>query len=103
MPTSKEYLTYILEQIRNPEEITYRQMMGEYLLYYRGTLIGGLYDNRLLIKPTPAARSFLSSAPHEEPYPGAKPLLLVEDIDDSEHLIQLFCTLSEETISPEKE
>ena len=78
MASSKEYLHYILEQLSGLEEITYRAMMGEFILYYRGRIVGGIYDGRLLVKPVKAALSAMPSAVYEPPYDGAKPMLLVE-------------------------
>lgn len=84
MASSKEYLHYILEQLSGLEEITYRAMMGEFILYYRGRIVGGIYDDRLLVKPVKAALSAMPSAVYEPPYDGAKPMLLVEEVDSKE-------------------
>ena len=62
MASSKGYLEFILEQLSELEEITYRPMMGEYILYYRGKIVGGIYDNRLLVKPVSSAVSFMPNA-----------------------------------------
>ena len=83
MASTKEYLTYILEQLSGLDDVRYRAMMGEYILYYRGKVVGGVYDNRLLLKPTPSARALLPDAPMELPYEGAKAMLLA-DADDRE-------------------
>ena len=88
MSCSKEYLDYLLEQIALPE-VSFRAMMGEYLIYYQGRLIGGIYDNRFLIKPTPAAKRLLPGAPFALPYEGAREMLLVEDVDDRDLLQEL--------------
>lgn len=94
MSTDKTYLAYILDQLSfAADDISTRPMMGEYLLYYRGKLVGGLYDNRLLVKPTPAVRAFLPDALLEPPYPGAKPLLLVESIDTPSLLADILAAL----------
>jgi TfoX/Sxy family transcriptional regulator of competence genes len=90
MATSKEYLSFILEQLSELEDITYRQMMGEYILYYKGKIVGGLYDDRLLVKPTKAAISFFLNASFESPYKGAKEMLLVDNVDSKEFLVNLF-------------
>ena len=90
MASDKQYLDYILEQLSDLEEIVYRPMMGEYLLYYRGKLVGGIYDDRLLVKPTKAAERLLPDAPHEVPYPGAKEMILMEDPDNRALLKALF-------------
>lgn len=86
MATSKDFLDYILEQLSDLPEVRARSMMGEYLLYYRDKLVGDICDNRLLLKPVPAAVELLPGAPMEPPYAGAKPMLLVEDVDDRETL-----------------
>lgn len=90
MPSSKEYLQYIIEQLSDLEGITTRAMMGEYILYYRGKIVGGIYDNRLLVKPTKSALTYMPQATYELPYEGAKAMLLVEDVDDREFLTGLF-------------
>ena len=89
MASSKEYLDFILEQLSDLEDITYRPMMGEYILYYRGKLIGGIYDDRFLVKPVKSAVTMMPDARMELPYDGAKEMLLVEDVDDREFLQKL--------------
>lgn len=89
MATSKDFINYILERF-NGEELTFRPMMGEYLVYYKGRLVGDVCDNRLLIKPVESAKSLLPDAEYQPPYEGAKPLILVENIDDGEFLRELF-------------
>lgn len=97
MPSSQTYLDYILDQLAPiAGDVTCRRMMGEYLLYYRGTLVGGIYDDRLLVKPTPTARRLLPTAPLEAPYPGARPLLLVDSPDTPGLLAVLFPALGKE-------
>ena len=86
MSSSKEYLNYILEQHAPLEEIAYRPMMGEYILYYQGKVVGGIYDDRLLVIPVKSAVAYLPAAPRELPYDGAKEMLLVEDVADAAHL-----------------
>lgn len=100
MPSSKEYLHYILEQLSGLEEITYRAMMGEFILYYRGRIVGGIYDNRLLVKPVKAALSAMPSAVYEPPYDGAKPMLLVEEVDNKDFLTDLFTAMYSELPAP---
>ncbi len=90
MPSSKEYLNFILEQTSDLKDITYKPMMGEFLLYYRGKLVGGIYDNRLLVKPVKAALSYLPQAEYSLPYEGAKEMLLVDNLDDKNFLAGLF-------------
>ena len=96
MASSKGYLEFILEQLAPLGDVTSRAMMGEYILYYRGKIVGGIYDDRLLVKPTPAAERCLSNAPREKPYEGAKEMLLVEDVDDRETLAALLEAMVEE-------
>ena len=79
MASSKAYLDFILEQLSELEEITYRAMMGEYIIYYRGRIVGGIYDDRLLVKPVNVAVSLMPDATYELPYEGAKEMLLVDD------------------------
>ena len=79
MASSKEYLEFILGQLSELEEITYRAMMGEFIIYYRGKIVGGIYDDRLLVKPVKSAISYMPTAPYELPYEGAKEMLLVEE------------------------
>ena len=90
MSTSKGYLDFILEQLAPLQEVTHRAMMGEYILYYRGRIAAYLCDDRLLVKPVAAARALLPQAPMEPPYPGAKDMLVVEDVDNSAFLTELF-------------
>ncbi|MDE6597654.1 MAG: TfoX/Sxy family protein [Clostridia bacterium] len=91
MATSKDFLNYLSEQLRDLPEVTFRPMMGEYLIYYKGKMLGDICDNRLLIKPVEAAKSMLPEAEMQLPYEGAKtPLILVENIDDGEFLKELF-------------
>lgn len=96
MASSKEYLAFILEQLSGLDEITYRGMMGEYIIYYRGKIIGGIYDNRFLIKPVKSAVDFLPNATYETPYKGAKDMLLVDNIEDKEFLFQLINAMYDE-------
>ncbi|MEE3497109.1 MAG: TfoX/Sxy family protein [Butyrivibrio sp.] len=89
MASSKEYLDYVLEQLSLLEDISYRAMMGEYIIYYRGKVIGGIYDDRLLVKPVPAAVKLMPDASMEIPYDGAKEMILVDDVDNREFLCEL--------------
>ena len=102
MASSKTYLTYVLDQLSDLEGVTCRAMMGEYILYYRGRIVGGIYDDRLLVKPVPAAVALLPDAPRETPYEGAKPMLLVGDVDGREQLAALFRAMYEELPVPKK-
>ena len=102
MASSKEYLNFILEQLSGLEGITYRAMMGEYILYYRGKIIGGIYDDRLLVKPVKSAVAFMPDATFELPYEGAKEMLLVDDIDNRDFLAKLFNAMYDELPLPKK-
>ncbi|MBR3754451.1 MAG: TfoX/Sxy family protein [Clostridia bacterium] len=102
MASSKEYLNFIIEQLSELEEITYRAMMGEYIIYYRGKLVGGIYDDRLLVKPVKAAVSLMPNATFELPYEGAKEMLLVDDVDNRDFLAELFNTMYDELPLPKK-
>ena len=90
MPSSKEYLSFILGQRSDLSEITTKPMMGEFLLYYRGKLVGGIYDDRLLVKPVKAAIAYMLQAASSLPYEGAKEMLLVDNVDDKRYLAGLF-------------
>lgn len=100
MASSKEYLQFILEQLSDLEEISYRAMMGEYIIYYRGKIVGGIYDDRLLVKPVRSAISYMPTAAYELPYDGAKEMLLVEDVDSREFLTGLFNAMYDELPAP---
>ncbi len=95
MASDREYLQFILDQLSGAEGLSHRAMMGEFLFYMQGKVVGGLYDDRLLVKDVPIAREMLPDAPTELPYPGAKPMLLVENVDDREALQALFRALGE--------
>ena len=100
MASSKEYLEFILEQLSELDEITYQAMMGEFIIYYRGKIVGGIYDDRLLVKPIKAAISYMPTAPYELPYEGAKEMLLVDEVDNREFLTGLFNAMYEELPTP---
>ena len=102
MASSKEYLNFILDQLSQLDGISYRAMMGEYILYYDGKIIGGIYDDRLLVKPVKSAVSMMPNAPYEFPYEGAKKMLLVEEIDDKEFLSELLKAMYDELPIPKK-
>lgn len=101
MASDKAYLDYVLDQLSGLEEITVKPMMGEYLLYYRGRLFGGIYDDRLLLKPTPSACAVLGQAPLVAPYAGAKEMLLA-DPDDRALLEQALPAMLPELPAPKK-
>ena|SRR3712207_2593064 len=96
MASSKQYLDFILEQLSELEEIAYRPMMGEYIVYYRGKIVGGIYDGRFLIKPVKSAIAYIPNAKYELPYDGTKEMLLVDDVDNKEFLTGLFNSMYDE-------
>ena len=100
MASRKEYLDFILEQLSEVEEITYRAMMGEYIIYYNGKIVGGIYDDRLLVKPVQTAINYMPNAEYQLPYDGAKEMLLVDNVDNKEYLIGLFKTMYDELPAP---
>ena len=102
MASSKEYLNFILEQLSGLEGITYRAMMGEYIIYYRDKIVGGIYDDRFLVKPVNSAVALMPDTIYELPYEGAKEMLLVDNVDSKEFLTELFNTMYDELPSPKK-
>ena len=90
MASSKEYLDFILEQLSELDDVSYRAMMGEYIIYYRGKIVGGIYDDRFLVKPTKSAAAMMPNADMELPYDGAKEMLLVDDVDNKGFLRELL-------------
>ena len=100
MASSKEYLNFILEQLSELEEITYRAMMGEFILYYRGKIVGGIYDDRLLVKPIKSAIAYMGTVSYELPYEGAKEMILVDEVDSREYLTGLFEAMYDELPEP---
>ena len=90
MASTKAYLDFILDQLSGLDEITYRAMMGEYIIYYRSRIVGGVYDDRFLVKPTKSAAAMMPDAERELPYEGAKEMLLVDNVDDREFLQKLL-------------
>ena len=96
MVSTKGYLDFILEQLSELDDITHRAMMGEYLIYYRGKIVGGIYDNRFLVKPTKSAVAMMPEAARELPYDGAKEMLLVDNVDDRSFLEALLNAIYEE-------
>lgn len=102
MASSKEYLEYVLEQLSDLDDITYRAMMGEYIIYYRGKIVGGIYDDRFLVKPVKSAMEMMPDATMELPYEGAKEMILVDDVDDREFLKNLFEAMYEDLPAPRK-
>ena len=102
MPSTKEYFEFILEQLSELDGIDSRAMMGEYVLYYRGKVFGGVYDDRFLVKPTKAALALMPAAEKELPYEGGKEMLLVGDVEDKEFLRQLVAAMYEDLPTPKK-
>ena len=102
MASSKEYLNFILEQLSETEDISHRAMMGEYIIYYRGKVIGGIYDDRFLVKSTKSALEMMPNAAMELPYYGAKEMILVNDVDNRTFLKELFEAMYEELPMPKK-
>ena len=90
MPSTREYLDFVMDQLSELGEVSYRAMMGEYVIYYRGKVVAGIYDDRFLVKPTPGARKILPNAPMEIPYPRGKAMIMVEDIENRDLLRTLF-------------
>jgi len=102
MASSKAYLDFILEQLSELDVITYRTMMGEYIIYYRGKVIGGIYDDRFLIKPTKTAKEMMPDADMELPYEGSKEMLLVDEVENKEFLRKLLEAIYEELPATKK-
>ncbi|MCR4653344.1 MAG: TfoX/Sxy family protein [Eubacterium sp.] len=98
MASTKEYLDFVLEQLSELDEVSSRAIMGEYILYYRGRVFGGIYDDRLLVKPVPAAVKLMPDAALELPYDGAKEMLLVDNVDNREFLCELVQRMWEELL-----
>ena len=101
MASTRDYLQYVLDQLSGLEDLRYRAMMGEYILYHRGKVVGGIYDDRLLLKPTPSARRLLPYAPMEIPYDGAKEMLLA-NVDDAGRLCAALDVIADELPAPKK-
>lgn len=102
MASSKEYLDFILEQLSELDDISYRAMMGEYIIYYRGKIVGGIYDDRFLVKNVKATSELMPDASLELPYEGAKEMLLVDDIDNKILLKDLLEAMYDELPEPKK-
>ena len=102
MASHREYLDFILEQLSGLDHVTYRAMMGEFIIYYRGKIIGGIYDDRFLVKPTKAAIARMPDADREIPYEGAKEMLLVDNVDSREFLTELIKAMTDELPAPKK-
>ena len=102
MASKKEYLDFILDQLSELDGISYRAMMGEYILYYGGKIVGGIYDDRFLVKPTESAAAMMPEAARELPYDGAKEMLMVDNVEDRSFLKELLTAIYEELPEPKK-
>lgn len=96
MSSSKDFLDFVLDQLSGLPDITYRAMMGEFIIYYRGKIVGGIYDNRLLVKPTESALKLMPNAKMEIPYPKGKPMIMIPDIENTELLESVFNVIYDE-------
>ncbi len=102
MPSSKDYLDFVLEQLSGLEDISYKAMMGEFIIYYRGKIVGGVYDDRFLVKNVKSARDKMPEASLELPYDGAKEMLLVEEVEDKDFLRDLLEAMYDELPAPKE-
>ena len=102
MASTKEYLDFVLEQLSLLDDISSRAMMGEFIIYFRGKIVGGIYDNRFLVKNIKSAREKMPDAPLELPYEGAKQMLLVDDVENKEFLRNLLEAMYDELPVPKK-
>ena len=102
MASSKEYLEFIMEQLSELDDVSYRAMMSEYIIYFRGKVIGGIYDDRFLVKPTASAKALMPDADMEIPYEGAKEMIQVDDVENREFLKKLFEAMYGELPEPKK-
>ena len=102
MASNREYLDFILEQLSGLENVTWKTMMGEYIIYYRGKIVGGIYDDRFLVKPTKSALAMMPDADRELPYEGAKEMLLVDNVDNRTFLEELLTAMYDELPAPKK-
>ena len=102
MASSKAYLAFVLEQLSELDEVSYKTMMGEYIIYYRGKVVGGIYDDRFLVKPVKSAIAMMPNADRELPYEGAKEMLLVENVENREFLRELMEAMYDELPLPKK-
>lgn len=100
MASSQEYLDFIIGQLDKLNDISYRKMMGEYILYFQGKVFGGIYDDRFLVKITKASKQLMLGATEELPYDGAKPMLLVDNVDNKELLCELITEMYKELPYP---
>lgn len=102
MASSREYLDFILEQLSRLDGIAWRAMMGEYIIYYQGKVIGGIYDDRFLVKPTRSALAMMPEADRELPYEGAREMLLVDNVENRDFLRELIEAMADDLPSPKR-
>ena len=102
MASSKRYLDFILEQLSGLDDVSYRAMIGEYIIYYRGKIVGGIYDDRFLVKPTKSAVAMMPNASMELPYEGSKEMLLVDNVENRDFLRELVETMYDELPAPKQ-
>lgn len=102
MASSKEFVNFVLEQLSGLEQVSSRAMMGEYIIYYRERIVGGIYDNRFLVKTVDSALALMPDASWELPYEGAKKMLLVDNLDDRDFLEKLLNEMYDELPLPKK-
>ncbi len=95
MASSADYLSFIMDQLSDAD-VSFRAMMGEYIIYCKGKVIGGIFDDRFLVKPTETALAMMPDAPMQLPYEGAKPMILVDDVENRQFLRQLVEAISDE-------
>ena len=102
MASSKGYLDFILEQLSGLDDVSYRAMMGEYIIYYKGKIVGGIYDDRFLVKPTKSAVAMMPNASMELPYEGSKEMLLVDNVENKDFLRELVEAMYDELPAPKQ-
>jgi TfoX/Sxy family transcriptional regulator of competence genes len=102
MASSKRYRDFILEQLSGLDDVSYRAMMGEYIIYYKGKIVGGIYDDRFLVKPTKSAVAMMPNASMELPYEGSKEMLLVDNVENREFLRELIEAMYDELPAPKQ-
>ena len=102
MASSKGYLDFIMEQLSGLDGVSCRAMMGEYIIYYRGKIVGGIYDDRFLVKPVKSAVAMMPDADRELPYEGAKEMLLVDNVENREFLCELLEAMVDELPAPKQ-
>ena len=101
MASSKEYLEYVLDLLSGLDDIRYRYMMSEYVIYYRDKVFGGVYDDRFLIKPTKTVLERFPDAEFASPYPGGREMVVL-DTEDRTFIKQLVMDMTEEIPAPKE-